>query len=135
MGAVGWGSDGGGRMQAVGDGGLSARRRRAHRRLAGARQNGATKHETKRKRYQNKERRKTISPSCSKRKERHRRKRSTTRAELRFGFLVWRRAARGRARVSSAVWRGARGVPFIGTGGGAAGALEVVDGHRRGGRH
>jgi hypothetical protein len=28
MGAVGWGSDGGGRMQAVGDGGLSARRRR-----------------------------------------------------------------------------------------------------------
>jgi hypothetical protein len=29
MGAVGWGSDGGGRMQAAGDGGLSARQWRA----------------------------------------------------------------------------------------------------------
>jgi hypothetical protein len=76
-------------MQAVGDGGLSARRRRVvagYGGLAGARQNHATGHETERKRYQNKERSKRISPSCSKRKEGRRRRRSTTRAELRLGF-------------------------------------------------
>jgi hypothetical protein len=99
--------------------------------ITGARQNGATEHETKRKRYQNKERSKRISPSCSKRKERRQRRRSMARAELQLGFLVRRRAVRGRAWVSSVVWRGARGVPFIGLEGGEEGALEAVDGHRR----
>jgi hypothetical protein len=89
--------------------------------LPGTKQNG--------KKFQKKERSKRISPSCSKRKERRRRRRSTARAELRLGFLVRRCATRERARVSGAVWRGAREVPFIGLGGEEEGALEPVDGH------
>jgi hypothetical protein len=89
----------------------------AHRRLAGARQNNTPVHETRRERHQNKEGDTRNSLSCSKRKEGRRRRRSTARAELRLGFLVRRRAVRGRAWVSGAGWRGARGPPFIGLGG------------------
>jgi hypothetical protein len=54
---------------------------------AAARQNQAAEHETTGKRHQNKEERQGVSPSCSKRKEKRQRGRSTARAALRFGFL------------------------------------------------
>jgi hypothetical protein len=85
----------------------------AHRKLTVTRENNTPVHETRRERHQNKEGDTRNSPSCSKRKEGRRRRRLTARAELWLGFLVRRRAMRGRAWVSGAGWRGAWGPHFI----------------------